>query len=160
MKKVIFLFAFSILFGEACKKKDTEMDPNTFGYSDDAPHAYIKGVVYDSTTLLPITSACIYKNQGLSYSPNLTFTISDTSLLDGNYFTIFWWGGKYYPPKPSDSTDIYIRAVTSNKTGYAHFKAASLINKDTITYNIYIVPIAYMKVHIKNTGTISGCNVF
>ena len=160
IKKTIFLFAFSMLFLEACKKD--EPVPNNYYNPDVVTKADIQGIVYDSTTLLPVASAHIYTLVGsTSYYPQLPYFPNDTTLSDGKYMAAVSWGGRYgRPTRPSDSTDIYIRAVTSNKTGYAHFKAASLIANGTITYNVYIVPIAYMKVHIKNTGAVSGCNVY
>ena len=160
MKKLIVLFALSIFFLEACKKKDSVSE--NYLSPDKTTHAYIKGIIYDSTTLLPVSNARFYLfESSISYYPQLPYFPTDSSRSDGKYLTSVVWGGRYAPPaRPSDSTDIYIRAITSNKTGYVRFKAAALITSDTVTYNVYIIPIAYMKVHIKNTGSISGCNVY
>ncbi len=159
MKRRIFFLAFNLLLLGACEKDEPVID--SYSNPDAITAANIEGIVYDSTTLLPVEGARIYLCESLSYPQQLPYYCNDTTLSDGKYATSVSWGGRYGPPtRPSDSVDIYIRAVSSSKTGFAHFKAASLIANGTITYNIYIVQIAYLKVHIKNTGTISGCNAY
>ena len=153
MGKMCFTLLVSILLFSSCKKEE-----------DDCPkcgvvtthYAYVKGIVIDSTTGLPLPNAIVYSSRYVFSSGDSSGPGIDTTDINGAYTRgIIWYVGRSLSSgllsRPEDSTDIYINSYSNNSCNFLKFKWGQLIENDTITLpTILAKPYAYVSSHIKD----------
>jgi hypothetical protein len=154
LKRIIFVF---MLFGivVSCKKNESN-DPDDVTTA--TPHyAYVKGIVVDSATGIPMANAAIYANDWQFYESLGQYIINSTDISGMYTQQIMWYvgdlnhNGTTVSGRPDDSTDIFILAFRNEGYGFVKFKAAFLIENDTIILPaVYTKPIGYISTHIKN----------
>ena len=157
MEKVCLTLLVVVLFFSSCKKEDENQCPKGCG-GVTTHYAYVKGVVADSITGLPLPNAIVY-------SSYLAFSSGDSSIdttdVNGAYTKrIVWYVGRSLYSgllsRPEDSTDLYINSYSNNSCNFLKIKWGQLIENDTIALpTISVKPYAYVSAHVKDTLPIS-----
>lgn len=165
MKNRILLFIGFVILISSCKKKDEETDPHAGSLV--THYSYVKGIVIDSITGLPLPNAKVFCSStpftiNDSYSPN-----ADSTDINGAYIIRMEWRTGYgyssgYQYKPSDSTNHYVNSYSSNLSNFNNFKWWQLLENDTLTLpNLATRPNGYIGTHIKDLAPSSfGINVY
>jgi hypothetical protein len=150
MKHSICLLFLLLLVGfEACRKEEEPYKVQGNGLvNNPVSMAYIKTMVIDSATGLPVLNASFYITNRPHFNTDYMYhffgSTVDTTVINNWYTGTIGWGGDPRMPwgqRPADSTDIYFDASLDSLYGYVKIKAWELRVNDTIRLpDIYIAP--------------------
>lgn len=161
MRKVFFLFVVIISIFSSCKKEEENGCPKDCR-GVITHYGYVKGIIVDSVSALPLPNAIVYLSEG-AFSSGFNNPVGgvDTTDANGAYTrTIVWYTGRSLSSgnlsRPSDSADVFINSHTSTVCNFIKFKWWQVIENDTISVStISAKPYAYVTTHVKEVLPVS-----